>query len=223
MIITVGLVARMLRRAGVEPLLVTNGEDAVRQALSETVKVVLMDRHMPRMDGVEATQLLRKAGFRRPIIAFTAGDQAENEALLEAGCDGVLNKPIDQAHLQALLDRYLPIEQWVGKGSDEDIGLLVNRFLDGLAGRKQRMETAFAQGELQQLQSEVHQIRGTAGAMGYPLMTEQAGVLEQCVRSNPADREVIRQELNTLNAMIDRALEGYEKSSKTTKEQANER
>jgi len=34
---------------------------------------------------------------------------------------------------------------------------------------------------------------------------------------------MIRQELTTLNAMIDRALEGYERSSKTTEEQANER
>ncbi|HCL37927.1 MAG TPA: histidine kinase, partial [Marinobacter hydrocarbonoclasticus] len=117
-----GLVERMLRRTGAEPLLVTNGEEAVRRALSETVKLVLMDRHMPGMDGVAATRLLRQAGFRRPIIAFTAGDQAENEALLEAGCDGVLNKPIDHAHLQALLDRYLPVEQWVGEAVDDDIG-----------------------------------------------------------------------------------------------------
>ena len=218
-----GLVERMLRRTGAEPLLVTNGEEAVRRALSETVKLVLMDRHMPGMDGVAATLLLRQAGFRRPIIAFTAGDQAENEALLEAGCDGVLNKPIDHAHLQALLDRYLPVEQWVGEAVDDDIGPLVNRFLDGLAERKRRMEAALAQGQLQQLQSESHQIKGTAGAMGYPLMTEQAGILERCVRSSPGERGMIRQELTTLNAMIDRALEGHQRSSKTTKEQANER
>ena len=218
-----GLVERMLRRTGAEPLLVTNGEEAVRRALSETVKLVLMDRHMPGMDGVAATRLLRQAGFRRPIIAFTAGDQAENEALLEAGCDGVLNKPIDHAHLQALLDRYLPVEQWVGEAVDDDIGPLVNRFLDSLAERKRRMEAALAQGQLQQLQSESHQIKGTAGAMGYPLMTEQAGILERCVRSSPGERGMIRQELTTLNAMIDRALEGYERSSKTTEEQANER
>ncbi|GAB5479185.1 MAG: hypothetical protein Marn2KO_26520 [Marinobacter nauticus] len=218
-----GLVERMLRRTGAEPLLVTNGEEAVRRALSETVKLVLMDRHMPGMDGVAATRLLRQAGFRRPIIAFTAGDQAENEALLEAGCDGVLNKPIDHAHLQALLDRYLPVEQWVGEAVDDDISPLVNRFLDGLAERKRRMEAALAQGQLQQLQSESHQIKGTAGAMGYPLMTEQAGILERCVRSSPGERGMIRQELTTLNAMIDRALEGHQRSSKTTKEQANER
>ena len=218
-----GLVERMLRRTGAEPLLVTNGEEAVRRALSETVKLVLMDRHMPGMDGVAATRLLRQAGFRRPIIAFTAGDQAENEALLEAGCDGVLNKPIDHAHLQALLDRYLPVEQWVGEAVDDDIGPLVNRFLDSLAERKRRMEAALAQGQLQQLQSESHQIKGTAGAMGYPLMTEQAGILERCVRSSPGERGMIRQELTILNAMIDRALEGHQRSSKTTKEQANER
>ncbi|MGC8119719.1 response regulator [Marinobacter sp. VGCF2001] len=218
-----GLVERMLRRTGAEPLAVTNGEEAVRRALSETVKLVLMDRHMPGMDGVAATRLLRQAGFRRPIIAFTAGDEAENEALLDAGCDGVLNKPIDRAHLQALLDRYVPVEQALPEVAEDDIGALASRFLDGLAQRKQRMVTALAEGNMQQLQSESHQIKGTAGAVGYPMMTEQAGVLERCVRTNPADNETIGQELTALATMIDRALEGHSPSAQTTKEQANER
>ena len=85
------LVERMLRREGLDVVAVTGGEDAVRTALSDTVHLVLMDRHMPGMDGVDATRLLRQAGFRRPVIAFTAGDQPETDALLEAGCDGVLN------------------------------------------------------------------------------------------------------------------------------------
>ena len=201
-----GLVERMLRRTGAEPLLVTNGEEAVRRALSETVKLVLMDRHMPGMDGVAATLLLRQAGFRRPIIAFTAGDQAENEALLEAGCDGVLNKPIDHAHLQALLDRYLPVEQWVGEAVDDDIGPLVNRFLDGLAERKRRMEAALAQGQLQQLQSESHQIKGTAGAMGYPPMTRQAGALEHLLRTPAPDWQQVAEALAGLDEQMAQAL-----------------
>ncbi|MBN7769862.1 response regulator [Marinobacter daepoensis] len=217
-----GLVERMLRRTGAEPVLVTNGEEAVRRALSETIKLVLMDRHMPGMDGVAATRLLRQAGFRRPIIAFTAGDQAENEALLDAGCDGVLNKPIDHAHLQALLDRYLPVEQSFPVVDDDDIEPLVVRFLDGLEARKGGMEAALAQGDLPLLHRELHQIKGTAGAMGFPQMTEQAGAVEQCLRTSPGDRLLVQRELSLLAEMIDRALTGHERSTVIKKEPTNE-
>src|SRR5690554_1806469 len=60
------LVERMLSRLGLEVMSVTAGDEAVRKALSEPVQLVLMDRHMPVMGGVEATRLLRQAGFRRP-------------------------------------------------------------------------------------------------------------------------------------------------------------
>src|SRR5699024_8229266 len=113
------LVERMLSRLGLEVIAVQAGDDAVRKALSESVQLVLMDRHMPAMGGVEATQLLRQAGFRRPIIAFTAGDQKEIDALRDAGCDGVLEKPIDERRLQAVLERFLEPTSSKGSGEDE--------------------------------------------------------------------------------------------------------
>ena len=108
-------------------------------------------------------------------------------------------------------------------GQEPELGDLVRQFLSGLDQRRQAMARALRERRPETLRHEAHQIKGTAGAMGYPLMTEQAGILERCVRSSPGERGMIRQELTTLNAMIDRALEGYERSSKTTEEQANER
>jgi PAS domain S-box-containing protein len=198
------LVERMLKRIGADPILAGNGEEAVRTALADTVHLVLMDRFLPGMDGVEATRLLRQTGFRRPIIAFTGGDQSETDALLSAGCDGVLRKPIDHTHLQALLDRYLSRD--AGDAVDEDIGYLSSRFLAGLVDRQQRMNDALASHDLGSLQLENHQIKGTAGAMGYPLLTEQAAVLEQHIRSDVPDWQRIHAGLEKLNDMINRAL-----------------
>ncbi|AOY90303.1 histidine kinase [Marinobacter salinus] len=202
------LVERMLRRQGLEVSPVNSGEDAVRKALADSVQLVLMDRHMPGMDGVAATQLLRQAGFRRPIIAFTAGDQKETDALLEAGCDGVLNKPIDQVHLQSLLDRFLQRTSGepVGEQEDEEIGGLVAQFLEGLNGRQQRIRQALSNQDVEILKTEVHQIKGTAGAMGYPSMTRQAGVVEALLRGDDPDWDRVRSELGSLNEMIARAL-----------------
>ncbi|WP_416383202.1 response regulator [Marinobacter sp. F4218] len=200
------LVERMLGRHGLEVLSVASGEDAVRRALSESIQLVLMDSHMPGMDGVDATRLLRQTGFRRPIIAFTAGDQKETDALLEAGCDGVLDKPIDQTHLQALLERFLQRPSGSREDSqDDEIEGLVPQFLNGLAGRRVRMETAWQDRDTEPLKSEAHQIKGTAGAMGYPAMTRQAGVVETLLKTESPDWDRVRGELDTLNDMIDRA------------------
>ncbi|MEC7377638.1 MAG: response regulator, partial [Pseudomonadota bacterium] len=206
------LVERMLRRQGLEVISVTSGEEAVRTALSDTVHLVLMDRHMPGMDGVEATGLLRQAGFRRPVIAFTAGDQQETDALLQAGCDGVLNKPIDQAHLTSLLDRLLGAMLASSEANDEDaeIADLIARFLDGLSERRATMERALAQGDRDTLRTEAHQIKGTAGAMGYPLMTRQAGQLEALLKVTEPDWDRVRSELAELGEMIVRALAAAE-------------
>lgn len=209
------LVERMLRAQGLEVITVASGDQAVRRALSDSVQLVLMDRHMPELDGVEATRLLRQTGFRRPVIAFTAGDQSENEALLEAGCDDVLNKPIDRDHLLATLNRFLA---GANKGesaavSDADIAHLVERFLDGLEQRKDVMSEAARARYRERLQTEAHQIKGTAGAMGYPEMTRQAGILEACMRAEQPDWDRVHSELQTLNDMIDLALAARETQS----------
>jgi len=80
------LVERLLRRYGVDVIKRGTGSEAVSTAMSETVHLILMDSHMPEMDGPEATRMLRQTGFRRPIIAFTAGDEAEVDELQKAGC-----------------------------------------------------------------------------------------------------------------------------------------
>jgi PAS domain S-box-containing protein len=212
------LVERMLQGLGLTVITVPSGDDAVRAALSDSVQLVLMDRHMPGLDGVEATQLLRQTGFRRPIVAFTAGDQSETEALLAAGCDGVLNKPIDRGHLLAMLRRYLvertgaavQTEDDTADSQDQDMAHLAEQFLDGLGARKKTMNTAGADRNREALKVEAHQVKGTAGAMGYPEMTRQAGKLEACLKPEPPDWERVFAELKPLNDMIDQALQGHE-------------
>ena len=202
------LVERMLNRLGLEVVTVKSGDEAVRKALSESVHLVLMDRHMPEMDGVEATGLLRQAGFRRPIIAFTAGVQQEADALREAGCDGVLDKPIDERRLEALLGRFLDsVPLGVSRADeDEDISRLVVRFLSGLGQRRERMSGAMASSDQKVLELEAHQIKGSAGAMGYPEMTRQAGVVEALVKETDPQWGQIRSEFAILDQMIEREL-----------------
>jgi PAS domain S-box-containing protein len=70
--------------------------------------LILMDMHMPGVDGLEAARRIRTAEAgtpRTPIIALTANAFAEDrEACAEAGMDGFLVKPLDRGHLAAALD-----------------------------------------------------------------------------------------------------------------------
>jgi CheY-like chemotaxis protein len=99
------LAAAILKRAGATVGVVPDGESAVDQILSAAsdgnpFDVVLMDIHMPVLDGLEATRRARAAGYRGPIVAFTSlSSQWERNRCLEAGCDEHLGKPVERREL----------------------------------------------------------------------------------------------------------------------------
>ncbi len=103
------LIGHLLKRLGADAVLVENGELALRRALfaeaeQQPFDVILMDLQMPEVDGYEATQTLRDAGFMRPVIALTAhATDFERQRCREAGFDGFAIKPIDQNSLLAAL------------------------------------------------------------------------------------------------------------------------
>jgi len=88
-------------------LLVTeaeNGEQAVAAALASAFDLVLMDLHMPVMDGFVATQTLRAEGIEVPILALTAhAFHSVEEEIDAAGFSGHVTKPIDIDHLLEVL------------------------------------------------------------------------------------------------------------------------
>jgi CheY-like chemotaxis protein/anti-sigma regulatory factor (Ser/Thr protein kinase) len=83
-----------------------NGRDAVDAALRSQFDLILMDIHMPEMDGYEATSTLRRSGVTTPIVAMTANVLPENRAAyIESGMIDYLAKPMDLARLRQLIQR----------------------------------------------------------------------------------------------------------------------
>lgn len=102
------LIQFVLRKLGLECVIVENGQLAVEYALSHEVDLILMDIQMPIMDGVTAAVQLRQAGFLKPIIAVTANVMADDRATyLSAGILEVVEKPIDPATMYGVLSKYL--------------------------------------------------------------------------------------------------------------------
>ncbi|QTD48427.1 PAS domain-containing hybrid sensor histidine kinase/response regulator [Sulfidibacter corallicola] len=97
---------KVLSGFGVETIPAHNGLEVLEKIGLEH-DMVLMDGHMPIMDGITATQKLRKQGYDKPIVAFSANVLAESRrAYLEAGCDGLIPKPFTLAELVSELDRH---------------------------------------------------------------------------------------------------------------------
>ena len=102
---------RMLESLGyASPLVAADGEEALEVLRREPCDLVLMDLHMPRMDGIEASLRIRDMfaeGARPTIIALTADALEESRlACREAGIAGFLTKPFRREELQTCLERF---------------------------------------------------------------------------------------------------------------------
>lgn len=106
--------ATVLGLLGCEVLLAENGEEAV-EAARAGCDLILMDVHMPQMDGLEATRAIRALGgacAELPIIAMSADVMPEMEAAcLKAGMNAAVGKPIQIQALHDVLCRWLPADR----------------------------------------------------------------------------------------------------------------
>lgn len=156
-----------------------NGVEAVESADRTMPDLILMDLHMPLMDGHQALSALKqKHGSRlSPVIAATANATAEErQRCLEAGFAGFLSKPVDPALLKDMLVRLLPAPV-APQGLDRAKGLFfagydaalyqqnLTRFRERLKDWVQQLsrpQTAEDKANL------LHVVRGAAGTIGAP-------------------------------------------------------
>jgi signal transduction histidine kinase/CheY-like chemotaxis protein len=101
----------LLRSAGLRVDVAETGHQAVAMATRTPYDLVLMDVHMPEMDGLEASRALRAVPSLKhlPILAMTANAYSEDrDACLAAGMNGHVAKPVDPQALFKVLLRWLP-------------------------------------------------------------------------------------------------------------------
>lgn len=104
------LATTIIKRAGHSVDVAPNGEEAVKMIRAEDYDIVLMDMHMPEVDGLEATRRIRNldTDMRRvPIIALTANAMAaDRQKCIASGMDDFLSKPFEPKDLTNLLAKW---------------------------------------------------------------------------------------------------------------------
>ncbi len=105
------IACELLGKVGMQVQVANNGLQALERLQNETYDLVLMDIQMPVMDGLEATQALRRLSHCRdlPVVAMTAhAMRGDRERSLAAGMNDHITKPIDPERLYATVLRWIP-------------------------------------------------------------------------------------------------------------------
>jgi CheY-like chemotaxis protein len=90
-----------------------SGYEAIEKVKAGSVyDIIFMDHMMPKMDGIEATKILRGMGYLRPVIALTANALVgQAEMFMSNGFDGFISKPIDVRQLNTTLNKMIRDKQ----------------------------------------------------------------------------------------------------------------
>ncbi len=207
------IIRELLEDAGYHIDVAGDGSSAVAAAQTTTYDAVLMDIHMPIMDGVEATRHLRADPRTKqlPIIALTADVMVESaEVFRAAGMDDVVAKPINVEQLLATLQRHLRGRKRSDLSTlwDRDGGI---RRTGGNVALYERMLTLFIKQETDLVvriraaleakdQSRAdglaHALKGVAGNLGLGRVAEAASTLhDHWYLGHAGDTEVLLQAL----------------------------
>ncbi|WP_264790056.1 response regulator [Aureispira anguillae] len=102
------VLTHFLKKWGISYEVATDGLEALKAFRKQSFELILMDMQMPKMDGFEATQEIRKDDDAIPIIALTASATThEKQRAKTAGVNDYITKPFDPKHLLQIIKKHL--------------------------------------------------------------------------------------------------------------------
>jgi PAS domain S-box-containing protein len=187
------LISELVRKLGHEVIGVSDGAvalDMVRDAGNGGFDIVLMDVQMPVKDGMTASREIRALPHAKalPIFALTADTSTERRrAILYAGMNGLIAKPVDIEILRAAIEGGVPDERLAADGAvtprstaidgervtgfEATLGreardLLLSLLIDDATAVPERIRAMVAAGRFDQAKLEAHGLRGAAASVG---------------------------------------------------------
>jgi len=182
----------LLQRAGAQVEGAENGHDGMEKALSQPFDLVLMDMHMPRLDGYEATRALRAKGYTGIIVALTARvTEDARAACIEAGCNDYVSKPIKRKEFFRVIGQYLKSERRGPAPAvvEEDLETkrLIDSYRDSLPEKLDGIVDAIKKEDWVHLKNEAHKM-ANAEMFGFPEITQVARKLEKAAAAQEAEQ-----------------------------------
>ena len=186
------LETEILKRRGLEPVLVENGLQAIEKFKEEDFDLILMDVQMPEMGGTEATVEIRKiektTGGHIPIIALTAhAMKGDRERFLSSGMDDYVSKPLREDELIDVICRcielkdtcegdlskdgevdkkvILDLDELLDRvlGDQELANRVIETFQNNIPKRLKDLDNAIANEDFTRIKEIAHDLKGSSG------------------------------------------------------------
>jgi CheY-like chemotaxis protein len=219
----------MLESLGCQVRVAADGRAVVDAFTTDSCDLVLMDCHMPRMDGFAASAAIRRLEQeerrqRTPIIALTADVASGMEARCKrVGMDGYLAKPFQLSGLREMLELWMKDVDWDGsesaaRGTRLDLELLdqlrslggegernllarvIQRYLATAPRQLEELEQALEKGAAERLTAVAHSLKSASAALGAGEVAALCQLLETDGRSGILDKAGVR--LRALNGRL---------------------
>ena len=225
------LLRARIEATGAEVVEAANGQEALERLASAKPDLVLMDMHMPVMDGRDAVATLRLEGHRLPVYACSADVMEEEVArFIALGCDGALAKPVDIDALHTVLSRHLPAASAPASSAPPPapaaalpaaspppadplaaaMAQIRQRFIGKVPDERAMLASAIEAASSGQgrdaLQQFAHRLKGSAGTFGFDTVSFAAGALERAAKDASAA-------IDTEAAALDRELAALHSSA----------
>lgn len=225
---------QILLKSGCEVVDANSGKKAIILVKKEKFDLIFMDIQMPEMDGIEATLEIRKLKLKKtpPIVAMTAYSmQEDRDKIINEGLDDYIAKPIKS---NLLIDKVRSWTQFEAKEVDHGVfrekteDLVINQnTLNQLHkyGGKELIESVLedfkleadqimnvstgylGENDFENIQREMHTLKGNAGTLGIEKLSKQAGIIEKRIKENKFGR--IPVELKKLRESFKEFTESY--------------
>ena len=191
---------------GLPLIAVANGADMKRVISRIDPDILLIDRLLGDENGLELAQQVRENGYDGHIILLTASpdlDRSLEQSALEAGCNELIQKPMDVSRLVHLVrSRTESVAETRGKNQ---LNQLLNEYIASFPDKRRELSRELSRfmampestADVQALKLLTHNISGSAGAYGFPQLSNTAIRLERIIDRYDHHRQPeIRQRLS---------------------------
>jgi CheY-like chemotaxis protein len=204
------LFALWMKKLNLDCLEAAGAGEALAALQSGPVNLIVVDLDSQPPDGKLALiSELRHSGFAGPIVALTADEEPAHQVrVLEAGCQAVVYKPLDQASFKAALEPLVgPAEQGPLRstlGDCIETQPLLQQFVGSLASCMEQLRSAVMRGDVGQLLQIARTLKGAGGTYGFSSISAAAKLAVEQLSSTQRDAQKIRQRVDELIGILKR-------------------
>ncbi len=214
----------LLEQSGLTVMMAENGKVAVDLYMQNQkgIDLILMDLHMPVMNGYEAASEIRKISQTIPIVAMTADVVSDvKEKCDQHGIHHYLTKPFDPAHfiktVHAVLQSASPAEPEAFRILNADVGIqnmgigkdlylaILNEYKTENSNTASRLQQAVKDGRFDDASSIVHKFKSSTGSIGAKPLYELSVLFQKALKEEnlPAIEQMTDEFMQMLGTLFD--------------------